>query len=81
MRVGGVGADMPEQPEGQRNEVLRALARVSNIGFRIAACVILGVLLGNFLDRMFDTTPGLSVIFALAGAGAAFKIIFDMAKR
>ena len=72
--------DMQEQPGNQRNEVLRALARVSNIGFRIAACVLTGVLLGRYLDKVFHTTPGLSVIFALTGAGAAFKIIFDSMK-
>jgi len=68
---------MPQQPESQQNQVMKALARISNIGFRIAACVIIGVLLGKFLDDTFGTAPGLTITLALTGAGAAFKLILD----
>jgi len=59
------------------HNIFKTLAQVSHIGFRIAACVLFGDLLGRYLDRVFGTTRGLLLTFALLGAGAAIKQIFD----
>ena len=64
-----------------QRELIRSLSMVSQIGLMIAACVILGVLSGRFLDNLFGTSPWLLIIFSLFGVVAAFKSMFDFAKR
>jgi len=59
------------------NEFLRALAYFSQIGVTMAASVVIGVLLGKFLDDKLGTTPWLLLVFSLCGAGAAIKVMFD----
>ena len=60
---------------------MRALAFLSQIGITIAACIAVGVFLGWFLDRFFNTSPILLIICSLLGIGAAFKAIFDLASK
>lgn len=67
-----------EQPKN--NEVFRSLAQFSQIGVTMAASVMVGVLLGKYLDRLFGTTPWLLLIFSLLGAGAAIRVLFNISK-
>jgi len=60
---------------------VKALAFLSQIGITIAACIVVGVFLGIFLDRFFGTSPVLTIICSLLGLVAAFKSIFDLAKK
>jgi len=60
---------------------VRALAFLSQIGVTVAACIIVGVFLGRFLDNLFGTSPILIIICSLLGVGAAFKAIFDLASK
>ncbi len=45
----------------------------------MAAAVLMGVLLGRYLDRLFGTAPWLGLVFSLLGAGAAIKLVFSFA--
>ena len=67
--------------ERRQNNALQGFAVYSQIGFTIAACVIVGVLLGKFLDRLLGTSPWLLLVFALLGMAAAFWTLFRLAKR
>ena len=67
--------------DNERNEVMRSLSQVGQIGITLTVCVLAGVFIGRFLDGVFGTTPWLLLIFSLIGAGAAFKSLIDMAKR
>jgi len=60
---------------------VKALAFLSQIGITIAACIVVGVFLGIFLDRIFGISPILTIICSLLGLIAAFKSIFDLAKK
>jgi len=51
------------------------------IGVTIIACLAVGIFLGWLLDRFFGTTPWLLMVCTLLGIGAAFKSIFDFAKK
>ena len=64
----------------KRSETLRALAQLSNIGITMAASVLLGVLLGKWLDSLLNTSPWMLLLFSLLGAGAAFKHLYDFSK-
>ena len=72
---------MGEQPDRDNkpktNETLRALAYFSQIGVTMAASVLIGVLLGKYLDILFGTAPWLGLVFSLLGAGAAIKSVFS----
>lgn len=63
------------------SQMLRSLSGISQMGLSIAACVLVGVLLGRFLDRLFDTSPWLLIAFSICGAAAGFRSIFEMAKK
>lgn len=71
--------DKDKQPKN--SQTLRALANFSQIGITMAACVLVGVLLGKYLDDLFGTTPWLLLVFSLLGAGAAIKSLFNMSKH
>lgn len=62
------------------SEFVRALAHFSHIGLTMAAAVLVGVLLGKYLDRLLGTSPWLLLFFSLLGAGAAIKVLFNFSK-
>jgi len=64
-----------------RKDFMHALSFLSQVGVTMAACVCIGVLGGKLLDSLFGTAPWLLLVFSLLGAAAAFKALFDMAKR
>jgi len=70
-----------KEDKKHNRELLRSLYMVSQMGVTIAACVIIGVLLGRFLDGVLNTSPFLLIIFSLLGAGAGFRAIFELAKK
>ena len=65
----------------QRGEVVRALSHISQLGVTMAACVLIGVFLGMFLDRLLGTGPWLLLVCSLLGMAAAFKTLFDIANK
>ncbi len=69
------------QKGGPGRELLRALSFFSQIGITMAACVLIGVLLGKFLDGLLGTSPWLLLVFSLLGAGAALKAVFDLGNK
>jgi len=72
---------MSRNNNGQGNEFMRALAVLSQIGITIIMCVAVGIFLGLMLDRWLGTSPWLLIVFTLLGIIAAFKSIFDFAKK
>jgi ATP synthase protein I len=47
----------------------------------MALSIAIGALGGYYLDRYFDTTPGLFYIFLCFGIVAAFRNLYIMYKR
>lgn len=72
---------LPKITGSQRREIMKALSLFSQIGVTMVVCILLGVLLGRFLDSWLGTTPWLLLAFAFLGAGAAFKSVYDLSKR
>ena len=62
----------------KRHDFVKALSIITQLGFTVAACVLVGVFLGRFLDNLLGTSPWLLLLFSLLGVGAAFKSIFDL---
>ena len=74
----------PEEPLSKdtgKNDFVRGLSLLSQIGISIVTCILIGIFLGRFLDQFFGTSPWLLLIFSLLGTGAAFRYIYDLFKR
>ena len=65
----------------EKRELRRAIAFFSQISVTIIACILIGILLGRFLDDFFGTSPWLLLVFTLLGMAAAFKSLFDMGMK
>ena len=52
---------------------LTELLQYSSHGLEMGICVVIGVLMGYFLDKYFHTSPYLTIIFMLFGVAAAVK--------
>jgi len=63
------------------NGFMHALSLLSHFAVTIIACIAVGLLLGTLLDNLLGTTPWLLLVFTLLGIAAAFKSIFDIAKK
>ena len=72
---------MPSGKKPQQNEFVRAFSVFMQIGVTIIACLAVGLFLGWLLDRLLGTQPWLLMVFSFLGIGAAFKMIFDFAKK
>ena len=64
-----------------RKNIVRAIGFLSQIGFTVFACVLVGVLLGRFLDGRLGTDPWLTIVFSILGCLSAFKAMIDVAKK
>ena len=71
----------PNDGNKQPNEFGKALSMLSHIGVTIIVCIAVGLAAGYFLDKFLGTTPWLLLVFTLLGIAAAFKSIFDFAKK
>jgi ATP synthase protein I len=54
---------------------MRELAYYSSIGFSVALSIFIGLGLGVWLDRKFDTSPWLTLIFLGLGIAAGYRNI------
>jgi len=72
---------IPQQKPPKQNEFTRAMSYFLQISVSIIACIALGIFLGWLLDRFLGTSPWLLLVFTLFGMAAAFKSIFDFAKK
>jgi ATP synthase protein I len=53
----------------------RELAYFSSIGFSVALSIFIGLGVGVYLDRRFDTSPWCMLIFLILGIAAGFRNI------
>lgn len=60
-------------------DALRNLALITQVGLSIITPILLGVYLGQFVDRKVGTKGVFSIIFIVLGAGGGFMNIFKLA--
>ena len=51
------------------------------IGFHLVSGVVVGVLIGYYLDKFFNTSPWLTILFFFLGLVAGFKNMYTDAKK
>lgn len=64
-----------------RKEFIRLMSRFSAVGIEMGFSVVIGLLMGIYLDKYFKTDPWLTIIFLLFGLAASFKVILRVAKE
>ena len=55
--------------------------RFAAVGIEMGLCVLFGYWIGSYLDRWLGTEPYLMYFWVLAGSGAAFKAVYDAARK
>jgi len=59
----------------ETRRVWRELAYFSSIGFSVALSIFIGLGVGVYLDRRFDTSPWCTLVFLVLGIAAGFRNI------
>jgi ATP synthase protein I len=59
----------------ETRRTIRELAYFSSLGFSIALAIFIGLAIGVYLDRKFDSSPWLTLIFLGLGIAAGFRNI------
>lgn len=68
--------NLEEAPK--RNKGFNAYVKYSQLALTIVTSLILGVVIGRYLDGVFNTDPWLLLIFTISGIGAAFRYLFSL---
>jgi len=64
-----------------KKQLLRQVARHGAIGMEMAISVVIGMALGWWLDKLFNTKPWLALVGMLFGFAAGFRSLFRLLKE
>jgi ATP synthase protein I len=65
---------------GEPANKFRKYLRFSTVGLELGLSVIVGLLIGQYLDEKFGTEPWLLLLFLIFGMAAGFRSIFRLLK-
>ncbi len=71
-------SDQEDKKTSKGKKAIHAYAKYSQIGLTIVMSLILGIVIGRFLDNALNTSPWLLLLFTFAGIGAAFRYLMDL---
>lgn len=60
---------------------MRELAYYSSLGFQVALSIVIGLIIGVYLDRRFLFYPWLTLVFLGLGIAAGFRNIWLAIKK
>ena len=75
---------MPESDEPGKNskrETLAAFFTYGSLGLEMGLSVAIGLAIGYFLDRRFNTSPILTLVFLLFGIVAGMRRLYQLWKK
>ena len=72
---------MPKISKEDRKKILRAASLLTQLAVGMIACIGIAIFIGFFLDNRLGTSPVFVLIFVFIGIIAAFKFMYDTAKR
>lgn len=67
--------------QNNKKDNFTTLLQYSSVGLEMGLCVVIGITLGYFLDKYFQTSPYLTILFMLFGIAAAIKTIVRLIKQ
>jgi len=65
----------------KKNKHFESLGLASMMGIHLVSGVIVGMAMGYYLDKFFDTKPWLTLIFLIFGIIAGYKNMFREMQR
>ncbi len=57
------------------------MSKFSTVGLEMGFSVVIGLVMGIYLDRYLNTDPWMTIVFLLFGVVAAFRVIIRVAKE
>ena len=57
------------------------LIRVSSVGLELGISVIIGLIIGDYLDGLFGTKPWLLLVFLIIGLITGFRSVLRLLKK
>jgi ATP synthase protein I len=64
-----------------KKKFYKSLSVLSSIGISVVLAIVIGVLIGRWLDGLFGTAPWFFFIFLFIGIVAGFRNIFIIVSR
>lgn len=64
-----------------RREIVKALGLLTQIGVAMLVPILLCVVVGAFLDNLFNCSPICLIIFVIMGVMAAFRSLYMITKE
>ncbi len=64
-----------------KRQLFRTLGFLSSVGISMVAATFIGLGMGWWLDKKFDTAPWMTLIFLLLGIVSGFRNIFILTAR
>ncbi len=64
-----------------RKEALAAFLTYGTLGLEMGVSVAIGIAMGWFLDRVFKTSPVLTILFMLFGVAAGMRRLYAVWKK
>ncbi len=71
---------MSDKEQGEGGS-LRGLGALTSMGITLVASTFIGLFIGIYLDKFFDTKPVLMLVFLIFGIISGFKNMYTAAKR
>ncbi|MCP3924770.1 MAG: AtpZ/AtpI family protein [Desulfobacterales bacterium] len=62
-------------------KMLMDAAKHSSLGLSVALSIVIGLFLGFWLDKVFDTEPVLMFVFLMLGIAAGFRNIWHEIRK
>ena len=67
--------------EKETKGLFRQLGKISVIGIEMVVSTFMGLAIGVYLDRRWETTPWLTIGFLIIGIAAGFRNVFREIKK
>lgn len=67
--------------EEKDRRLFRLLGSLSTVGITLVAATVIGYYMGKYLDRVFGSSPWLTILFLIFGITAGFKNLYDQTKK
>jgi len=79
----GMETEPPKKDQKEKQkQSLNGLARYSGMAFQIGGAVILGILLGTWMDKQFETSHCFTALFSILGVFIGLYGVFkDLLKK
>jgi ATP synthase protein I len=61
--------------------IIKAFARAGTIGFHMVISTFVGLAIGYWIDRFFNTSPWFTIIFLVLGIAAGYMELARLAKK